>query len=256
MKDEAFQEDVTAKTPTAKIFEWRRGFDAIFLISIGVQLGLFRAFAEKPATSREIAARLGLHLPYLDVWCTTAYSLGLLEADADSRFRLAPSWENILADPTHPRYLGSLVQLLAEFTTDDFRRCVEGFRSGCSIPFQGRSDTFGRLVAEATAGLNMLMVSKVLPALPDLIDRLDTDGMILDVGCGSGSLLIQLARAFPKSRCYGVDVDPTGLAAARAAGLFVVGVPSVAGVELEVDAVFDTLADPRVLPTIAGSLRR
>ena len=218
MKDEEFEEEVAAKAQTAKIFEWRRGFDAIFLISLGVRLGLFRAFAEKPgATSREIAARLGLHLPYLKVWCTTAYSLELLEVDANSRFRLAPFWESILANPMHPRYVGSLVQLLTDFASEDFRRCVEGFRSGYTVPFQGRSDTFAHLVAEATAGLNIFMVRKVHPALPGLADRLNRRGMILDVGCGSGGLLIQLARAFPKSRCFGIDIDPTGLAAARVA---------------------------------------
>jgi HAD superfamily hydrolase (TIGR01509 family) len=51
-----------------------------------------------------------------------------------------------------------------------------------------------------------------------------------------------------------LEDSPPGVAAARAAGLFVLGVPSVAGVELEADAVFDSLADPRVLPTIAGQL--
>jgi len=218
VKDEKFEEEVAAKAQTAKIFEWRRGFDAIFLISLGVQLGLFRTFAEKPgATSKEIAARLGLHLPFLEIWCTTAYSLELLEVDTDSRFRLAPFWESILANPTHPRYLGSLVQLLTEFATEDFRRYLDGFRSGRTVPFQGRSNTFARLVAEATAGLNTVMVRKVLPVLPGLVDRLTRGGMILDIGCGSGSLLIQLARAFPKSRCVGIDIDPTGLAAARLA---------------------------------------
>ena len=53
-----------------------------------------------------------------------------------------------------------------------------------------------------------------------------------------------------------LEDSPPGVAAARAAGLYVVGVPSVAGVELEADTVFDSLEDPRVLPTIAGSLRR
>jgi ubiquinone/menaquinone biosynthesis C-methylase UbiE len=218
VKDEEFEEGIAAKAQTAKIFEWRQGFDAIFLISLGVRLGLFRAFAEKSgATSRQIAARLGLHPPYLEVWCTTAYSLELLEVDADSRFRLAPFWESILANPMHPRYLGSLVQLLTEFTSEDFRRCLEGFRSGRTVPFQGRSETFAHLVAEATAGLNIMMVRKVLPVLPGLVDRLNRGGMVLDVGCGTGGLLIQLARAFPKSRCLGIDIDPTGLTAARLA---------------------------------------
>ncbi len=51
-----------------------------------------------------------------------------------------------------------------------------------------------------------------------------------------------------------LEDSPPGVAAARAAGLYVVGVPSVAGVELEADAVFDSLADPGVLTTIVEQL--
>jgi HAD superfamily hydrolase (TIGR01509 family) len=47
-----------------------------------------------------------------------------------------------------------------------------------------------------------------------------------------------------------LEDSPPGVAAARAAGLYVVGVPSVAGVELEADAVFESLADAGVLQTI------
>jgi HAD superfamily hydrolase (TIGR01509 family) len=45
-------------------------------------------------------------------------------------------------------------------------------------------------------------------------------------------------------RCVAFEDSRTGVASARAAGLFVVGVPSLAGVTLEVDAVFGSLADP------------
>ena len=51
-----------------------------------------------------------------------------------------------------------------------------------------------------------------------------------------------------------LEDSPPGVAAARAAGLYVVGVPSVAGVELEADAVFESLADPNVLATIVERL--
>jgi len=51
-----------------------------------------------------------------------------------------------------------------------------------------------------------------------------------------------------------LEDSPPGVAAARAAGLYVVGVPSVAGVELEADAVFESLADPGVLQTIVEQL--
>ena len=51
-----------------------------------------------------------------------------------------------------------------------------------------------------------------------------------------------------------LEDSPPGVAAARAAGLYVLGVPSVAGVELEADAVFDSLAEPDVLTTIVDQL--
>ena len=55
-------------------------------------------------------------------------------------------------------------------------------------------------------------------------------------------------------RSVALEDSPPGVAAARAAGLYVLGVPSVIGVELEADAVFESLADPRVLPRIVAQL--
>ncbi|MFL5921499.1 MAG: HAD family hydrolase [Gaiellaceae bacterium] len=56
------------------------------------------------------------------------------------------------------------------------------------------------------------------------------------------------------TRSVALEDSPPGVAAARAAGLYVVGVPSVPGVELEADAVFDSLAHPDVLTTIVEQL--
>ena len=63
----------------------------------------------------------------------------------------------------------------------------------------------------------------------------------------------ELIGATPTSS-LALEDSPPGVAAARAAGLYVLGVPSVAGVELEADAVFDSLADPGVLQTIVELL--
>ena len=47
----------TAEDQVAKIFEWRRGFNAMHLIDLGVRLGLFKSIAETPgATSDQVAA--------------------------------------------------------------------------------------------------------------------------------------------------------------------------------------------------------
>jgi SAM-dependent methyltransferase len=207
---------LTAETQVAKIFEWRRGFNAMHLIDLGVRLGLFREIAATPGMMpSEIAEKLGLHAPYVETWCTTAYSFGLLEGEEGRKFHLAPYMDQILGKPTQPRYLGGYVRLGTEFATEDHRYCLEAFRTGARVPFQGRSDTFADVVAESTAGLQVLSARKLLPELPGLKERLDAGGTVLEVGCGTGRHLLQLSDAFPQARCVGVDIDPTGMEAAR-----------------------------------------
>lgn len=208
----------TAESQTAKIFEWRRGFNAMHLIDIGVRLGLFKAFADTPgAKPAQVAAALGLHAPYVETWCTTAYSFGLLEGGEDRAFRLAPFIDVVLAAPGHPRYLGGYVRLGTDFATEDHRYCLDAFRTGATVPFQGRSEAFAEAVAEGTAGLQVLSARKLLPELPGLKAKLDAGGTLLEVGCGTGRHLLQLTKAFPRARCVGVDIDPTGMNAARKA---------------------------------------
>jgi HAD superfamily hydrolase (TIGR01509 family) len=65
---------------------------------------------------------------------------------------------------------------------------------------------------------------------------------------------IALARALgaDPADCVALEDSPTGVAAARAAGAFVIGVPSLDGVVLdEADLVADSLSDPRVLARLA-----
>jgi SAM-dependent methyltransferase len=186
------------------------------LIDIGIHLGLFRALADVPdADAESLAAKLGLHPPYVRVWCMTAYSFGLLEAGSGPNFRLAPFVDEILANPSHPRYLGGYVQLGTRFATEDYRYALDAFRTGAVSPFQGRSDEFATIVAQAIAGMNAMVARKILPGLPGVAEKLNAGGSLLEVGCGTGNLQIQIAKAFPAARCTGIDIDPTGIECAR-----------------------------------------
>lgn len=208
----------TADSQVARLFAWRRGFNAMHLIDLGIRLGLFRSLAEAPAaTAHALAERLGLYAPYVEVWCMTAYSFELLDADDKRRFRLAPYVNEILANPAHPRYLGGYVQLGTQFATDDYRLAPNAFRTGATAPFQGRSSEFADVVAQAIAGVNVMVARKILPGLPGVADALNAGGALLEVGCGTANLQILIAKAFPAARCTGIDIDPTGLASAREA---------------------------------------
>ncbi len=208
--------EITADSQVARIFEWRRGFNTIHLIDVGVHLGLFRALAEKPGLSgTELAEALGLHAPYVEAWCKTAYGQEILDADGAGKYKLAPYFDLILASPSHPRYLGGYVRLGTEVAAEDFNRCREAFRTGSVKPFQGRGDHFNQAIAESTQGLQVVTAKKILPGLEGLADKLAAGGAILEIGCGTGNFLLQAAKAFPKARCAGVDIDDDSLALAR-----------------------------------------
>ena len=67
-------------------------------------------------------------------------------------------------------------------------------------------------------------------------------------------LYLALARALgaDPADCVALEDSATGVRAARTAGAFVIGVPSLEGVVLdEADLVADSLADPRVLARLA-----
>ncbi len=210
---------ITADTQTEKIFAWRRGFNAMHLIDIGVEVGFFKALAVAPngLTTAALAQQLNLNAHFVNVWCTTAYSFELLEASEASReFKLAPFIDKILASPGHPRYLGGYVKLGTEFATEDFRQSIESFKTGKTIPFQGRGERFANTIADGTMGLQVLSARKILPELPGLGDKLAVGGAVLEVGCGAGNHLLQLANAFPNARIAGVDIDADSLKVARA----------------------------------------
>ena len=102
-----------------------------------------------------------------------------------------------------------------EVAAEDFKRCATAMRTGEVKPFQGRGDDFAQAVAESTWGLQLVTVKKILPGLDGLASRLAAGGTVLEVGCGTGNLLVQLAKAFPHANVVGVDIDAESLALAR-----------------------------------------
>jgi len=103
-------------------------------------------------------------------------------------------------------------------------RLPEAFRSGRGLPY----DAFGE---EGSIGIERsfapwfrsLMVPLALPQLNGVVEKLEAGAEAADVGCGTGVAVIELARAFPKSRFHGYEISEHALARAernlREAGL-------------------------------------
>ena len=92
--------EISAKAQMAKVREFEKGFMATHLINLGAKLGIFEALNENRngLTVPVLAAKLGIHEPYLKIWCQTAYHFEILDSDEEGRYTLQPYFDEILGD--------------------------------------------------------------------------------------------------------------------------------------------------------------
>jgi len=189
---------------------------------LGVELGLYDALAERPATPAELAERKGIATRYAQEWLQQQAVAGLAVADGTdpgtARYALADGVDAVLVDPTSPAYMGGLPSALAA-VGHVLPELARAFRSGQSVPYAA----YGPDAVSAQAALNRpayanALVSEWLPRLPDLHVRLaDTarPARVGDFGCGAGWSTIELAKAYPHLQLDGYDSDEASIAAAR-----------------------------------------
>ena len=62
---------------------------------------------------------------------------------------------------------------------------------------------------------NAMRRQALVPLIEHFSKRDQRGCILLDIGCGTGRFLMQMAKAWPQSICTGVDIDPTGIEIAR-----------------------------------------
>jgi SAM-dependent methyltransferase len=198
----------------SRLYDLIAGYHATHLIEIARELGVWQELTSNPGrTSDELATRLGIDHFYTDVLCRTAFSFGLLERRGDG-WRMAPHFDQILGDTESSFYLACAPKVHMVLG-EDYRDYVRHFRAGTTRSYQEHGEPFMRAVAEALKTLPRIFLDLVLPRLPGLNAQLQDGGRLLDVGCGGGWALVQIAERFPATRCVGIDIEPYSIDLAR-----------------------------------------
>jgi SAM-dependent methyltransferase len=236
------------------------------MIHLGDRLGLYRALAEAPATSDELAARTGLHERWVREWLRQQGAARLVEWDADERFRLSPEARAVLADEDHPAFGGGMFSQLPQ-TMAVLERLPEAFASGLGLPYDAFGPEGARGIERGFAPwYRTFLVPLAIPRLTGVRERLERGAKVADVGCGSGVALLELARAFPSSDFHGFELSKHAIARAEAnraeAGLGNVRFHDARGEALPDDAsfdlvlCFDCLHDMTRPAEVAAAIRR
>jgi len=201
----------------------------LFHVYIGDRLGLYDAMAANgPMTSRALAKATHVSERYAREWLEEQAVAGYLDAesrDGERVYALPAAHAEVLVDRDSSTYLAALGRGIASIGAV-MPHVLDAFRTGGGVPYELYGDDMRASISALNrpAFLNLLGTAW-FPAVPELHRRLQSEpaARVADLGCGTGWSSIAIARAYPKVKIEGIDLDQASIeeaqANARAAGV-------------------------------------
>jgi len=183
------------------------------LVVIGDKLGLYKAMADAgPLTPAELAAKTHTTERYVREW---------LNANAASGFVTYDSSRNCYTLPPEQAFALTMMDLPGAFHIisacfKDEPKITQAFRTGDGVGWHEHdSNLFFGTERFFRPNYAANLVSKWIPALEGMEERLKQGASIADVGCGHGASTVLMAQAYPRSRFYGFDYHSGSIEYAR-----------------------------------------
>lgn len=200
-----------------KAISYLSGAGVSALVYLGDRLGLYRALSESgPSTSSALAAKAGLDERWVREWLHGQASAGLVRHAGDGRFELTSEQAVVLADEDDPAFVGGGFALMLPLL-QRWESVLESFRTGRGVPYNdlGPDHALGESRFSGP-WMRANLVPVILPGLDSVVPRLAAGAKVVDVGCGSGTALLEMARAYPRSDFHGYDSSELAISFAEA----------------------------------------
>ncbi|MYT29255.1 MULTISPECIES: class I SAM-dependent methyltransferase [unclassified Streptomyces] len=190
---------------------------------LGIRLGLYEALAAGPATTTELAERVGISPRYAREWLEQQAVAHLVTVEDRSRpatarrYVLPAAHARVLTVSDDPLSMAALTALPLGGVARALPELLEAYRSGRGVP----DERYGADWREGHSGANRSLFRNDLPgwlksAVPGTHERLCRPGArIADVACGVGWAALALAGAYPDAEVDGIDLDAESIAMAR-----------------------------------------
>jgi 2-polyprenyl-3-methyl-5-hydroxy-6-metoxy-1,4-benzoquinol methylase len=196
-----------ARRTAESVFGLLGGALASGMIYLGDRMGLYRAMDGAGAvTSEELAGKTGLHERWIREWLYQQAAANLVDYKGEGRFELSSETALVLADEGSPFFLaGGFCAIPQQMAV--LNLLPESFKTGLGL-------TYDQLGPEVNRGVERLLapwfrtqlVPSALPKLDGVLAKLEAGAKVADVGCGSGVAIIEMAKAFPRSKFHGYDI--------------------------------------------------
>lgn len=194
------------------------------MVSLGHRSGLFDIMADgAPRSSHALAQEAGANERYVREWLGSMVASRIVERDPEAgTHRLPPEHAHWLSRKNPTANMAVFAQYVSVLgNVED--KILDCFKEGGGVPYS-EFPRFHEVMAEDSGqSIVPIIVSDVVPLMPGLHERLSAGIEVLDIGCGKGRALVELARAYPNSTFTGYDLSKDALAeathVAEAAGL-------------------------------------
>ncbi len=187
------------------------------MISVGHRTGLFDALTELGTTTiADLARAAGLDERYVTEWLGAMTVGGLVAHEpGDGTYTLPPEEAALLSRATPGENIAAFAQYVPLLgSVED--EIVDCFRQGGGVPYAAYPRFQEIMEEDSEQTVVAALREDILPLVPGLTDRLERGIRVLDVGCGRGRALTELAAAFPNSVLVGYDLSEEAVAHARA----------------------------------------
>lgn len=186
------------------------------MVVIGEKLGLYKALADGPMSSAQLAAKTKTDERYVREWLSSQAAGNYVTYDERAnKFSLSEEQAFALANEDSPAYLPGAFEL-ALGSLAAVPKMTEAFRTGEGMGWHEHVEgVFHGCEKFFRPGYAANLVSTWIPALDDVQEKLEAGARVADVGCGKGASTILMAKAFPKSQFFGFDYHPESIEAAR-----------------------------------------
>jgi SAM-dependent methyltransferase len=187
------------------------------LVVMGDALGYYRTMADGEATTPAgLAERTGTDEHYAREWLNAQAAGGYVEYDpGTATYTLPPEQAAALTDESSPAYLPGFFQL-AHGTARDASAVLAAARDGDGIGWhQHNADVHVGCARFFRTMYQAHLIGEWLPALEDVVPKLERGASVADVGCGHGASTVLMAQAFPRSTFVGSDYHAGSIEIAR-----------------------------------------
>ena len=200
-----------------EIGEAFKGYTLIHIVYTGIKSGILDLFAQRDnehATAVEVATQLDLDLCYVQIWFDACKAFGIAVSDSGS-YRIASRYVAAIVDRNSPSYQGGLVEIFVDHLYTDMKTQAELMRSGDRYLFSEHQTEFIDLISKRGKLRARLFKDKFVETRPDVVEAFESNAVVCDIGCGTGTFLEAMNSFFPNPSYIGIDQDEYSIGLCR-----------------------------------------